>query len=187
MVLTSDNIYFLASKKKIEFLRPLETNLDSSKTVPDIKLLTRDKEDKDKKNFGKLVEQIKASKKGKGMGVFSKDKLAGDFLGSWKGVLKSESFEQVDMSSSFAYLMAAKEEVELSLVKKASTLSSDIFSKYLKEQIMDIIDGDKKKSHSKLSKDIEDQINNIIHSMIKINNNIKNISNIINNTISINI
>merc|ERR1719277_1786159 len=56
--------------------------------------------------------------------------------------------------------MAAKEEVELSLVKKASTLSSDIFSKYLKEQIMDIIDGDKKKSHSKLSKDIEDQINN---------------------------
>jgi len=106
------------------------------------------------------IEQIKASKNGKSMGVFAKDKLAGDFLGSWKSVLKSESFEQVDMSSSFAYLMASKEDVELGLVKKAAGLSSDIFSKYLKEQIMDIIDGDKKKSHSKLSKDIEDQINN---------------------------
>merc|ERR1719295_949359 len=113
IVLTEDCIVFLASKKKIEFLRPLETNLDSSKTVPNIKLLTRDKEDKDKKNFSKLIEQIKASKNGKSMGVFAKDKLAGDFLGSWKSVLKSESFEQVDMSSSFAYLMASKEDVEL--------------------------------------------------------------------------
>ena len=39
MVIASDNIYFLASKKKIEFLRPLEANLDSSKTVPDVKRL----------------------------------------------------------------------------------------------------------------------------------------------------
>ena len=62
IVLADDSILFLASKKKIEFLRPLETNLDSSKTVPDIKLLTRDKEDKDKKNFGRIMEAIKGSK-----------------------------------------------------------------------------------------------------------------------------
>ena len=160
MVLTMDNIYFLASKKKIEFLKPLETNLDSSKTVPDVKLLVRDKEDKDKKNFAKLVETIKASKDGKSLGAFTKDKFPGDFMSSWREVIKKESFEQVDMATPFAYLMAAKEDIELSLVKKAAGLSSDIFSKYLKEQIMDIIDGDKKKPHSKLSKDIEDQINN---------------------------
>ena len=39
---------FLASKKKIEFLKPLETNLDSSGTVPNIKLLTRETDDKGK-------------------------------------------------------------------------------------------------------------------------------------------
>merc|ERR1719237_638620 len=56
--------------------------------------------------------------------------------------------------------MAPKEESEVSTIKKAAGLSSDLFSKYLKEQIMDIIDGDKKKSHSKLCKDIEEQIAN---------------------------
>ena len=160
MVLTSDNIFFLASKKKIEFLRPLESNLDSSKTVPDIKLLVRDKEDKDKKNFTKLVDAIKSANDGKTIGSFTKDKFPGDFMNAWRDALKKESFDQVDMAATFGYLMAAKEEVELSLVKKAAGLSSDIFSKYLKEQIMDIIDGDKKKPHSKISKDIEDQINN---------------------------
>ena len=41
IVFTQKNIVFLASKKKIEFLRPLESNIDSSKTVPDVKLLRR--------------------------------------------------------------------------------------------------------------------------------------------------
>ena len=49
IVITEGSITFLASKKKIEFLRPLEPNGDSSGTVPNIKLLMRDKEDKDKK------------------------------------------------------------------------------------------------------------------------------------------
>ena len=79
---------------------------------------------------------------------------------SWRSVVKKNGLDTMDMSSTFGYLMAPKEEVELSLIKKAARLSSDIFSKYLKEQIMDIIDGDKKKFHVKISKDIEDQVNN---------------------------
>merc|ERR1719412_3166702 len=94
------------------------------------------------------------------MGVFAKDKFAGSFMDQWKEALKKESLESVDLTAVFGYLMAPKEESELNIVKKAAGLSSDIFSKYLKEQIMDIIDGDKKKSHIKISKDIEDQINN---------------------------
>ena len=160
LVMTEANIFFLASKKKIEFLRPLESNLDSSKTVPDVRLLVRDKEDKDKKNISKLIESIKSSKKGKSIGSFTKDKYPGDLMSAWKEAVKSEGFESLDMSAAFGYIMAPKEEVEMNLIKKAAGLSSDIFSKYLKEQIMDIIDGDKKKSHIKISKDIEDQINN---------------------------
>ena len=45
--------------------------------------------------------------------------------------------------SGLTYLMAPKEEGELSNIKKASQVTSDVFSKYLKEQIMDIIDNDK--------------------------------------------
>jgi len=158
-VFAEDSISFLASKKKIEFLRPLE-KIEGNSGVPTLKLLTRDKDDKDKKNFLKLIQSIKGSKKGKTLGGFSKDKFPGAFMDLWREALKKESFENVDLSVPFGYLMAPKEESELSIIKKAAGLSSDIFSKYLKEQIMDIIDGDKKKSHSKMSKDIEDQIQN---------------------------
>ncbi len=41
MVATEGAIFFLASKKKIEFLKQIETNLDTA--VPPVKLLTRDK------------------------------------------------------------------------------------------------------------------------------------------------
>lgn len=42
MVICEDSIFFLASKKKIDFLRPLESAKDE-KGVPSIKLLVRDK------------------------------------------------------------------------------------------------------------------------------------------------
>ncbi len=41
MVATEGALYFLASKKKVEFLRQIETNIDT--TVPPVKLLVRDK------------------------------------------------------------------------------------------------------------------------------------------------
>ena len=51
--------------------------------------------------------------------------------------------------------MSVKEESELSTIKKACQVTVDVFSKYLKEQIMDIIDGDKKvgeaNHHKKIS------------------------------------
>lgn len=44
---------------------------------PEVKLIVRQKEDKDNANYGKLVEAIKASKQGKTLGVFSKDQFKG--------------------------------------------------------------------------------------------------------------
>lgn len=42
MALCENSIYFLASKKKIDFLRPLET-VKEEKGIPSVKLLVRDK------------------------------------------------------------------------------------------------------------------------------------------------
>jgi len=42
-----------------------------------------------------------------------------------------------------AYVMAAKDEAELITVKKACQATMDLFSKFLKEQLMDLIDKDK--------------------------------------------
>ncbi len=41
-------------------------------------------------------------------------------------------------------MMAPKEESELMVIKKACQVSVDLFNKYLKEQVMEIVDADKK-------------------------------------------
>ncbi|XP_077299063.1 SPT16 homolog, facilitates chromatin remodeling subunit dre4 isoform X2 [Arctopsyche grandis] len=152
-IITEKNIIFLASKKKIEFLRQIEQHKDDE--LPAVKLYTRDRNDKDKANFDKLIESIKESKTGKTLGVFTKDKEKGEFLESWKSLLKTQSFETVDISSAIALVMCPKEDSELITMKKASIVSVDLFTKYLKDQIMEIIDADKKVKHSKLSEGAE--------------------------------
>lgn len=53
------------------------------------------KNDEDKANFAKLIEIIKQSKKGKTLGVFSKENYPGAFMDAWRAALKSESFDTV--------------------------------------------------------------------------------------------
>lgn len=143
----------MASKKKIEFLKQIEGIKDDD--LPQVKLLVKDKNDKDKANFEKLIEIMKASKKGKSIGVFSKDNFPGEFCESWRAALKEKDFEQVDVSSALGYIMAVKEEPEVLTVKKACLVTVDVFTKYLKDHIMEIIDADKKVKHSKLAEGVE--------------------------------
>ena len=49
----------------------------------------------------------------------------------------------MDLSASFAYVMAPKDESEVSVIKKACTATMDLFKKYLQGQLMDVIDADK--------------------------------------------
>lgn len=105
--------------------------------------------DTDKKNFEKVVDAMKDSKKGLKVGVFTKDlKFPGSFMDSWRSHWSKhgKGLETVDMTNALTYIMSPKEEGEVAAIKKASGVTSDVFSKYLKEQIMDIIDNDKKVS-----------------------------------------
>ncbi|CAK1552562.1 unnamed protein product [Leptosia nina] len=153
-VLTEQSMCFLASKKKIEFLRQIENGKEETE-LPPVKLLIRDRNDKDKENFNKLIQEIKKSKSGKTLGVFAKDNYPGEFCESWKNVIKSEKFENIDVSSSIALLMAPKEDPEVITIKKACLVTVDVFTKYLKDQIMEIIDSDKKVKHTKLAEGVE--------------------------------
>ena len=51
--------------------------------------------------------------------------------------------------------MASREESEIAIIKKACQVTQEIYSKYLKEQIMDIIDNDKQVKHTKLAEGVE--------------------------------
>lgn len=58
-------------------------------------------------------------------------------------MLTGAKFDHVDISTIIAYLMCPKDESEISNIRKASLVSMDIFNKYLKDEIMDIIDSDR--------------------------------------------
>lgn len=155
MVLTEDAIHFLASKKKVDFLRQIEVSKEDS-GVPPVKLHVRDRGGgDDKPNFQKLIDAIKNSKNGKVIGIFAKDSFQGPFMTAWKGVLDAAKFETVDMSTVVAYIMSTKEDSEVSTIKRACQVSVDIFNKYLKDQVMEIIDSDKKVKHAKLAEGVE--------------------------------
>lgn len=153
-VFTENSIYFLASKKKIEFLKQIETIKDES-DLPQIKLMVKDKTDKDKANFEKLIEVMKESKKGKALGVFAKDNFPGEFCESWRASLKKQEFEQIDISGALGWIMCIKDDSEILTIKKACLVTVDVFNKYLKDHIMEIIDADKKVKHTKLAEGVE--------------------------------
>lgn len=155
LLLCESHIFFLASKKKIEFLKPLEVGQKKSENLPPITLLLRNKSDNDAENFNKLVDGIKNSKDGKTVGVFSKDKFSGDFAESWKKIFDGSSFGKNDLSSSFAYIMAQKEEVEVNLIRKAAFVTSTLFDKFFKQQVVKVVDEEKSVKHSKLADQIE--------------------------------
>lgn len=158
MVICEKAIYFLASKKKIQILEGLSKNKDENSTVPPVNLLIRDKGDKDAANIKKLIDAIKESKTGKNIGVYSKDKFSSELIDAWRKAIKEAAFEQIDMSSTMALVMSSREDSEISTVKKACNATVDVFSKYLKEQIMDIIDRDKKVKHTKLAEGVENSM-----------------------------
>ncbi|XP_051865745.1 FACT complex subunit SPT16 [Pristis pectinata] len=160
MVFCEERIVFMASKKKVEFLKQVANTKGSENAngVPTVTLLVREKNESNKANFDKMIEAIKSSKGGKVIGVFSKDKFPGEFMKSWNDSLNKEGLEKVDMSASVAYTLAVKEDMELNAMKKAASITSEVFNKFFKERVMEIVDADEKVRHSKLAESVEKAI-----------------------------
>lgn len=81
--------------------------------------------------------------KGKKLGVFPKEKFEGEFIQDWNKAIDGAGFDKVDASSLVAGVLAVKDESELNTIKKACEITNKIFSKYLKDQIINIIDNEK--------------------------------------------
>ncbi|NXA93678.1 SP16H protein, partial [Melanocharis versteri] len=162
MLFCEERALFLASRQKVEFLKQA---LGSYWWAPPIMAtpitatpITAPQNESNKANFEKLIEALKGSRGGRRLGVFSKDKFPGEFMKSWNDALGKEGFEKVDVSAAVAQAMAAKEDVELQLMRKAAAITSEVFTKFFKERVMEIVDADEKVRHSKLAEAVEKAI-----------------------------
>lgn len=67
------------------------------------------------------------------------------------------------MSAAFAYTSAVKDRSEVTLIKKACQLTCTVFSKFVKREIVTIVDDEKRVKHSKLAEEIEQAITEGTH------------------------
>ena len=65
---------------------------------------------------------------------------------------------QVDVSSVFAYASSVKDNTEVDIIKKACRITCTVFSKLVKQEIVSIVDEEKRVKHSKLAEEIEQAI-----------------------------
>ena len=89
------------------------------------------------------------------MGVFPKDKYEGEFYKDWCKAVDQAGFDKCDANMLMATVLAVKDDIELNNLKKAAEITNKIFAKYLKDQIISIVDGEKKVKHSKLAEGVE--------------------------------
>ena len=127
-------------------------------TLP-LELLARDKTDKNKANYAKLVGAIKSSHAGKVAATLLKENPQGEFAMLWRNALAAEeSISAVELGPSLADVLAVKDASEQTSIKKAAIYSAVLMQKHLVQAIETIVDEDKTVTHDKLAQDAEDAI-----------------------------
>ncbi|CAF1037590.1 unnamed protein product [Rotaria sp. Silwood1] len=158
VVFCQDSVIIFAGAKKLNYLKKIESEHNNKENAPrNFNFITR--KENDEKNFDDIIKQIKTSHQGKTLGVFSKDKMEGPFCEQWQNCLNQHSLTTVDISNSVGYLLAVKDNEELSLIRKACEITGKLYSKHLKDQIINIVDSERKVKHSKLSEGLESALN----------------------------
>lgn len=156
MIFSKKSMVFLATKKKIDYLRSLQSA--HKEGIPKIELFVRNKEDSNKANFEKILSSLKDN--GRNLGIFVKDNFPGDFAKECtQQIFNPENkFERQDVSAGIAYILAVKEDVELQYIQKACSATESTYVRALVKELTTIIDKEKKVSHKKLSAKLNDAI-----------------------------
>jgi len=158
VVLCQDSVIIFAGTKKINYLKQIDNEHTNKENAPrNFIFLTR--KDDDEQNLVDIIEHIKQSHEGKTLGIFAKDTVEGTFGEQWQNCLNQHNFTTVDISSSVGYLLSMKDNDELGLIRKACEITGKLYSKHLKDQIVDIVDSERKVRHSKLSEGLEAALN----------------------------
>ena len=88
------------------------------------------------------------------VGVFLKDYCNGDLSHNWRENYESRLIRS-DISMAFAQIFSVKDDKELILIRRACQTTCLLFSKFVKKEIVSIVDQDKKVKHSRLTAQIE--------------------------------
>jgi len=158
-------VYFLSTKKKIQFLEQLQGAPGVDDTKLSVKFLTRNKSDSNAANFQTLWKEVEkcmpAGEKTVKIGAFQKEWEANEKAGTanvsgWQKKIDDSDSEVVDINVGFGLLMSVKDDEELDLVKKSSVLGNKILKHGFVPRLEEIIDKEESVTHEALADEIEE-------------------------------
>ena len=161
IVITKGHFYFFATAKKCSYLqKDLLPSQAGQATQLHFLEKTKD-EGQNREHFHDLLNAIrKASSASKKVAHLVKEKMKGEFVNAWLGmVTQAADLEVVDAASAFGGFFAVKEEAEVELCKRAAILTNKVMKHGFVSEMEDVLDSGKKITHEQLAAGIEDTIN----------------------------
>ena len=162
MVFMKKQIHFLCSQKKVSLLEVVKKSAKDAVDV-DVVMHVKAKNDDGSGLMDAIFRAIHAQSKVDGLdtplvGYIARETPEGKLLELWAEKLKSASFQLGDITGGLSNLFAVKDKDEIMCVKKAAYSSTHVIKKVVVPKLENVIDEEKKVSHSALMDETEKAI-----------------------------
>jgi len=159
MVFMKKQIHLLCSQKKASILEAVRKS--SKEAVgADIVMHIKGKNDDGVALMDAIFHAIRAESKvdvsgAPTVGYISREAPEGKLLETWAEKLKSTNFELIDVANGLSSMFAVKNNDELTSIKRASYLTTSVMKNFVVPKLENVIDDEKKVSHSTLMEETE--------------------------------
>ncbi|KAK0593312.1 hypothetical protein LWI29_034665 [Acer saccharum] len=162
MVFTKKQIHFLCSQKKASLLGVVKKSAMDAVGV-DVVLHVKAKTDDGIGLMDGIFSAVRSLSKADGndnpiVGYISRETPEGKLLETWDDRLKNTGFQLSDVTNGLSDLFAVKDQDEIMNVKKAGYLTYSVMNKIVVPKLENVIDEEKKISHSSLMDETEKAI-----------------------------
>ncbi|XP_027335237.1 FACT complex subunit SPT16-like [Abrus precatorius] len=159
MVFMKQQIHILCSQKKASILESVKKPAREA-VGADFVLHVKPKNDDGTALMDAIFRAIRAQSKSDGrdsstVGHVPREAPEGKLLEAWTDKLKNTGFHLSDVANGLSTLFAGKSSEELTSIKKAAYLTSSVMKNFVVSKLENVIDEEKKVSHSTLMEETE--------------------------------
>ncbi|PON69603.1 FACT complex subunit Spt [Parasponia andersonii] len=162
MVFMKKQIHFLSSQKKVSLLDVVKRSAKEAVGV-DVVMHVKAKSDDGTALMEAIFRAIRAQFKADNpdssvVGHIAREVPEGNLLETWAEKLKNANFQLSDVANGLSDLFAVKDKEELVNVKKAAFLTTNVMNNIVVPKLENVIDEEKKVTHSVLMNETEKAI-----------------------------
>ncbi|KAI4378078.1 hypothetical protein MLD38_015615 [Melastoma candidum] len=162
MVFMKRQIHFLCSQKKASLLEVVKRSAKEAVSA-DVLIHVKAKSDDGSSYMEDIISAVQALSKSNAdrhpvVGNIARENPEGKLLEKWSEKLKNANFQLSDISNGLSDLFAIKDAGELLCIKKASHLTANVMKNYVVPKVENVIDEEKKVTHSSLMEETEKAI-----------------------------